>query len=608
MNTQTGINYFYDFLGLDTANFKIFYDFSTANTTSTSVLSVANASSLHSGTASTVSVLNNSGKFNGSAQNKIKIWNTTQDVFPDDVTLICKFRSDATSGDVRSALFSSLTGETFKSGYNFGINSANHLFFEYWDDTGPVTLVSTRQLAETNIATLNVSNNNVGIGWYNCNNRQLETENFSIDSQYLLYSDQWRLGGDNLGEHPNFSGYYGAFLGFNTSLSKNVTTRLISGLYSYTGITLAVSGTLISTDIIGYSTSVMASDVTGFSYSLSGYQSVGSCGPSYPIYNIVQQSGSPVSGSGYYPIYGPKTGYYLISPEKTTVIIDSPSLLELGYDSIKYTWKDVNSSGIEFYNKTGLDSVNYLNKYGVYDSVIGDFSSDSFYPSGDCNVFLNGVGQIESGYNTIGQFYNVTKVGITDYYIDNQYFNFKEDISTSDILIYDNNQLQNRAIIDYSGSATVTVGIPTPANNYNIFANGQKLISGRDYTQSNNIFSIASDIRSAISGGKMLFVSGDINLVRYTGLDSFIRGGKFLPDTTVSYLNGVRNPDGFTIEHSHLSPISGKYIYPEGLDLITNGDLDDYNSISGVYFFANPSGDSYYTPGFFSAYSTFFML
>jgi hypothetical protein len=106
----------------------------------------------------------------------------------------------------------------------------------------------------------------------------------------------------------------------------------------------------------------------------------------------------------------------------------------------------------------------------------------------------------------------------------------------------------------------------------------------------------------------MLFVSGDVNLVRYTGLDSFIHGGKFLPDTTVNYLNGVRNPDDFTIEHSHLSPISGKYIHPENLDSITNGDLDDYNPVSEIYFFANPSEDSYYSPSPPSAYSTFFAI
>lgn len=570
---NTGINYFYDFLGLDSSNFKIFYDFNTTNISGGNKIgSIPLGDVQYSGSANVIASTNSSGAFSASRNNLISISNVSQSDFSSDLSFLIKYRSVEPQTAI---LFSSLTGNSvIKSGFNVGINQANHLFFEYWDNSGPVTLTSPTRIGDSNIISVSVAENNVDLGWYNSNSKQLETNSFYIDSQYLLFSDKWALGGNRASFESSydFSGYYGAFLAFNTALSRNTMTRLISGIYSYPTVIPAVSGTNISSGIVGYSTSLPNSGVTGFSYSFSGFKQVGSCGDTYPIYNTISVSGTLSSGSGLFPIYGPTTGYYLISGARSGIAINTGILSDLGYNSVSYTWKELELPSREIYNNTGIATATYLNKFANYDIVRGDFSAESIRPSGDYNAFLNGIMQYESGYNITGQFYNVGKSGIADYFIDNQYFDFKEEIFTTDTLIYDNYQLQNRIIKNYSGESSLVVN-----GSYSLcYGNGQKLISGIDYTVSGNTFLFDSGIRNVLSGEKLLFVSGKQDFQRQTGNNSIYQINKFLPKTTNYYLNGVRHPTEHFIEHSSLSPLSGQYLFAENLNLINNNDVDDW--------------------------------
>jgi len=595
MSITTGINYFYDFLGLDQSNFKIFYDFSPANHSSTVINSVSFGDPQYSGTAGLIATQNNSGLFSASNQNRIKINNVSQSDFSSDFSFLFKFRTARTNG----VLFSSLTGTAFKSGFNIGVNDANHLYFQYYDNAGPVILTSETRLAETNVVGVSVGLNNIGVNWYDVNSHQFVSEDFSINSDFLLFSNQWHLGGNILPElgAQNFSGYYAGFLGFNRALSRNSMTRLVSGFYSYPTLLPAVSGQTVSTGIVGFATSLPTSGITGFSYQFSGFKSVGEgedlfaspddelytpddiifyasplggCGPTYPVYSITPEFGMLSSVSGFFPLYGPITGNFQISPERSGVAINTGRLMEMGYDSVSYTWRDLYSQSSEIYNSVSPERVNYVNKNGVFDIVRGDFSADSFYPSGNCNAFLNGVFQVESGFQTTGQFFNVGKSGIADFFVDSQYFDFKEAVFTSDNLLYDNNNQQNRAIVNYSGEASL------PRGNFDlIFGNGQKLVSGEDYTVAGSNFNFSSQIQSVLSGGKLLFVSGK-DFQRNTGDVSAYKTNKFLPNSTSYYLNGIRHPKQHFVEHSYLAPLSGQYLLAENLSLVNNNVMDDW--------------------------------
>jgi hypothetical protein len=121
-------------------------------------------------------------------------------------------------------------------------------------------------------------------------------------------------------------------------------------------------------------------------------------------------------------------------------------------------------------------------------------------------------------------------------------------------------------------------------NEFNIlFFNGQKLISGSngDYTVSGGatlLFNSGFASRFSPVSGKITLTSGYADNLAITGEESFYRRKKFLPNATQYYINGIRQPLEYFIEHSHLSPISGTYIFAEDLDLINNNDIDDWTN------------------------------
>lgn len=580
---KTGINYFYDFLGLDQSNLKVFYDFtSTSVTGGNKIGSVSNGKELYSGSATTIYSINNSGAFSSSRDNLIKINNISIDDFNSDLSFLIKFRPSISQSSV---LFSSLTGDSFKSGFNIGINNSNNLYLEYYDNQGPVILTNQKKLPETSIVNVSISRGNVGLGWYNANSRRMESTNFFINSAYLLFSDKWYLGGNILTGVGNqdFSGYMGGFLAFNTALSQASVTRLTSGFYSYPSVVPAVSGYSVTTGVVDYSYTEIPSYVTGFNSIFSGYRTVGACGETYPVWYDVPVVTQGVPSGRYDPVYGEITGYFEISPEVTGAVINTGLLREMGYDSVTYTWRDIGASSREIYNYTGIETTSYLNKFGNYDFVKGDFSTDSFYQSGNCNVFLNGVFQVESGYVVTGQFFNSGKSGIADFFINNQYIDIKDQIFSSDTLIYDNNNQQNRVIKNNVVDGGFFTVVTIPSGYSELYWNGQKLIREVDYynfglAPSGSVnYAVSSEIRPLLIDETFVATKINTNFQRNTGSNSIYGINKFLPDTTNFYLNGIRHPKEHFIEHSWLSPLSGQYIFAENMDLINDNERNDWS-------------------------------
>lgn len=574
MNYSSGINYLYDFLGLDQSNFKIFYDFSSGSHSPTVINSISLGESEYSGVAGSVVTENNSGVFSASRSNLIKIQNVTREVFGGEFSLLFKFRTANLSSSQR-VLFGSLTGGQYKSGFNVGINQANYPYFEYYDNSGPVILTSKNRLAETNILSVNIGVNNISIGRYDSNQKGFSEDNFFIDSNYLLFSDQWHLGGNILTGQPNqdFSGYFAGFLCFNTLIPRNISNRLASGFFSTVGQPSTTQTNLPFSEISGFSGQASTIKTSGFDSVFSNFTD-----NLYPAYNVSQQELDISSGEEQVAIYSDFSGLYQGDLPSPVLNIDKESLTEIGYDSIAYKWKDLESKYIEAYTNTGVIGGENLNKIANVDIVEGRFSSDDIYESGNLNAFLNGIIQIESGFGITGQFYNTGKNVISDFYLEGPSFVFKESGDETDVLMYDSNQFQNRILVNYSGQPSIDLG--SNCSIYNLlFFNGQKIVSGVDYSQSGSSMVFSDEFNSIFSevSGIMLAVSGfGGEFSRSTGSGSLRTSAKYLPNSTALYLNGVRHPPEHFTEYSFLSPLEERFIFVENISEINNNLIDDW--------------------------------
>ncbi len=586
--SATGINYFLDYLGLDTTNLAVFYTFTGVASNNLPSVSYGKAaySGQISGSVFDFTGVPNSGHF--VSGNYVKISNVTATGLSGDATLMLVYEKPTTGGGV---IFSSLTGTTFSSGYILGINDANRLYFEYRDNEGPVVVTSNKIYGQKNAVGVNISLNSVSFNYYDVNLKKLESENFTINSNYLLFSDQWYLGrtfSNYLSPLP-FTGYLDHFIYFNQTVSRNNMERLFSGIFSLPTTIPAVSGAVVTTGITSYQlTFTGQTGINSFSDTFSGFSSLNTgydCG-TYPVFSTGALSGYLSSGYAVSPVTGLITGYNLITPATTGLVINSGYLSGFGMDFVSYMWdrSGTPQDATEIVVLTGVYNTSWLKQSSTYDNVVQEFATNSLYQSGNLNVSLNGVYQVESGFISGGQYYNFAVSGLADFYIlGDQFLYTNFFVSGVDVEFFDSAQQQNRGILlsTYDVSRALnSVGVsPGVFLGKDVFLNGQKLLSGVDYQVSGTtVFSGSTGITGIT--GHLTFVN------KYTGwnlttgtYDRYTTGSKFSRNTSVYYLNGIRIDPSIYVEHSIVDLISGKNIYD-----ITVQNMDNNNESLNYWF------------------------
>src|SRR5690606_32328443 len=105
----------------------------------------------------------------------------------------CTFLVSVENNGDGGVIFSNFQGDSIKSGFLFGINDANRLFFETFDNHGPVTYTSSTRLSKKNLLAVTLGSNNVSLSCFNNNTKGFETEAFSVQSEFILESDNWRI-------------------------------------------------------------------------------------------------------------------------------------------------------------------------------------------------------------------------------------------------------------------------------------------------------------------------------------------------------------------------------------------------------------------------------
>lgn len=520
---ETGINYFFGQLGLDTGSFGVFYTFEDG--AGSKISSISGGQSQYSGALSAVSSFwskPGSGLFSG---NTISVSNASG-LYSPAWTKIFVYEKINTDELI---LFNSLNGLT---GCKIGITPTNKPYFETFS-VEPIVATSSNNLSSKNAISLSYMTNFINIGYYNFNSKNMEFETFDYPFQ-LNQSDDWKLGGG--------TGFIDYFLYFNTYQNPQVLAQLFSGFWSRpTGIGYSVETTTTSglsgyanvfwgeTGITGYTltpggdegrdfytgafpTSLSQSVLTG--YINSGLRSTA-------IYSATQIS---ITGAQT-TLLELLTGYAAsFGMEKIQLfqVVDTPDIMKISVDRTLFN---------DVYNKNGLSN------YSAY-------QISPVYQSGEINLFYNGLAQWHSGWSTSGDYIYLDGSESAD----NAYFDVKSG---------------NYGILNVTGGLT---GFTLAYTGQEIFLNGLNLVSGYDFlVQGNNI-----NLTVRNTGVNGYLFEYPIVLSGQTGNFAVRQFAPFSRNTSNLYFNGLRQKN------------KADYIEGANVDLLS-GNLYNYSGNQNIY-------------------------
>lgn len=525
---ESGINYFFGQLGLDTGSFGVFYTFEDG--AGNKITSVSGGQSDYSGVLSSISSFwskPGSGLFSG---NTISVSNASG-LYSPAWTKIFVYEKINTDELV---LFNSLNGLT---GCKIGITSTNKPYFETFS-TEPVVAVSSNNLSSKNVLSFSYMANFINIGYYNFNSKNVEFESFDYPFQWNQ-SDDWKLGGGTgfidyfiyLNEYQNpqvLSQLFSGFFARPTGIGYDVETTYSSGLSGYqnvfwgeTGITgyLLTPGGDEGRDFYtgAFPTSLSQTPLTG--YINSGSRSVA----------VYSQNQISITGDQIV-LLELLTGYASsFGMEKVQLfsIVDSSDLMKLSVDRTLFN---------DIYNKNGLRN------YSAYQIT-------PVYESGEINLFYNGLAQWHSGWSTSGNYIYLDGSESPD----NAYF----DVKSGDSRVF-----------------TVTGGLltfPIVYTGQEIYLNGLNLISGYDFNTSGTL-----SLTFRNTGFNGYLFEYPIVLSGQTGNFSVRQLAPFSRNTSNLYFNGLRQKNKADyIEGANIDLLSGNFYNYSGVQNIydNNGDF-----------------------------------
>ena len=495
--SASNFTYFYELANYDTGNFLIQYNFANL-TGGANIPSVSGAQPQYSGTLSSVGnfyQVPGSGYFTGQ---KLTINNSTGQSF-EDFSMGFVFEKTATGN---ALLFSSLAeSNQIYSGFNLGVNDANQVFFETFDNNGPKILTSSLNFSAKNILFLSKSSSALSFCRYDANLGQFDVESFSVVSRFVSPSDGWAIAAPKQqipwASNSSFVGYIDNFIYLDFAILPASFETVISGFFTTGIVRESYSGTFCETGITGYFTGLLPyySGITGYSvtsstgdnytlptntqwsfvdYSgLSGYRVnfVESGTDSYGqptftqnsgIFNFnyldIQGSSSAVpqfTTSGFYnvqPLTGTlfSSGVLALSGEicetfetgfALTYLVDQTAKHWFGKETVSYLNRVEPSGFAESFVYTGQNNLSNYNLFGAFSS--NEFGQGLFSVTPENNNFLgqfylNGLSQYSGENYVTGNIYSSGYVLEDDFVlVNNQFLDSTGFYSDQDSLIYD---------------------------------------------------------------------------------------------------------------------------------------------------------------------------
>ena len=443
---------------------------------------------------------------------------------------------------------------TGTAGFCFGLNGANKFFIENTISGEARIKTTNMQGYKNNCISLSKVNNKFEISLHDVLNNINYTEEFVLND--YKSSDQWFFGNayNSNNNYTGFVGYFDDLILISGFIGKESRQNLSKAIF-YTGYVAPYL-----TPIYKYYPKYSSTQ-----YTTSGIIGVGITGyEEYLIDNIETRNGnigvyqlSGVTGI----LYGEKVQYFT-SPIDSGVVtiyeqipesflIDNQVSKNYSSNYIKFANIIDKNDILEVYNFEDANSKNKVLKN--YDFGSNSIFLDSSYSGQNLNLHLNGVLQYPVSGST-----NLNQYG--DYYLSepqNLYSNNFYELITNDKIIYYENQY-SPSLITYTGEAfpTAITGIVTGKN---LYLNGQKLISGINYTGVGNYTYINKS--TTFAEGTIYAVDDLDNYISYhTGYGNELFFDKNYTNEKV-FLNGIlQELNSDYKKYSCISLLTGDFI------------------------------------------------
>lgn len=510
-----------------------------------------------------------SGRFNG--YNKFSVIGNTKS---EDWTAFIVFKPLETGVfDKSKVLFSTKDYDYSTSGLAVGINGCNRIFCEHnTTSSGKRIYTLNEEIDNKNVLSISKINSTLSMGLHQFDdnmNKLSSDAKFNLQDYYQ--SDRMYLGGLGYSgvDYKNYSGLIDSFMFFNVGLGfpeRNTFAKAFfcssydtGGYFTTTASFVAVTGiefqlTPITTGVTGYAETLIGTErvdggtVNKYSYSgLTGF-----------IYDTiaVELTGAALGQS---QILGlkPKSGIYdynYVLPFANSKVVLS-SNFDSSYKEV-YSFSGKNNDDLNLFPSFDNASL----KYAILETGSGEF----------VNFYLNGIAQPNVSV--------LTSEMTGDFIVSGNSIDSSGFFDANDFAIYD--------IIFGSGSFTgltttdVTNTTKSLANSYvnnrDIYLNGNKLISGIDYSGVGS--NIVINTTNLVDGDIMLLPRHNMNWLRYTGYnDNNFDTNLNLFDEQI-WVNGVRQIKD--LDYKKVADFSLKYStfslepFP---DIIYNNDTGFFN-------------------------------
>jgi hypothetical protein len=383
-------------------------------------------------------------------------------------------------------LLSNKKNITGNSGFCFGLNGANKFFIENTVSGETRTKTTNFQGYQSNSISLSKINNKFEISLHDVLNEINTTEEFILNN--YKFSNEWFIGNNYDLDNKNYTGFVGYFddlLLFSGFIGRDTRKNLAKGIFysgyippqvvpKYTYYPIYASTSYEQTGIIG-------AGITGYQEVSAGI--IPTKTGNLNIFELIEKTGF---------LYG-KTIQYIVSTTESGIIkineripeqflIDAQTAKNYSSNYIKFSNEIDEKDILEIYNFTTSSNRNKTLK--TYDFETNSIFLDVPYSGQKINLDLNGILQ-EPGINSIsleisGDYYLNEPQNI---YSDNFY-----ELINKDKIIYYEDLYDDEIYIPYSGSQGGLISGNVFGKN--LYLNGQKLISGINFTgnASNSIY------------------------------------------------------------------------------------------------------------------------